>query len=216
MGEGVGGVRSGLTTYLVVSKLPCMPAPTASAPRDTKREILDLAAALLQERGFNAFSYQHIAQALGIKSAAVHYHFRTKADLGVAIIERYRRRFARWAERLDTTDPWERLRAFFDIYRTYLLANGKICPAGSLQAVYNAIPEPVREATRGIVTDMQGWLATTLEEGRRRGAFSFKGSSEDQAMVFLATLQGGLQIARSCGRERFEAALQQLERSLEA
>ena len=194
-----------------------MPAPTASAPRDTKREILDLAAALLQERGFNAFSYQHIAQALGIKSAAVHYHFRSKADLGVAIIERYRRRFARWAERLETTNPapWERLRAFFDIYRTYLLANGKICPAGSLHADYNAIPEPVREATRGIVTDMQSWLARTLEEGRRQGAFSFKGSPEDQAMVFSATLQGGLQIARSCGRERFEAALQQLKRLLE-
>ncbi|TDJ66872.1 MAG: TetR family transcriptional regulator, partial [Proteobacteria bacterium] len=37
------------------------------AQADTKTQILDTAEALLQDRGFNAFSYNHIAQPLGVK-----------------------------------------------------------------------------------------------------------------------------------------------------
>jgi TetR/AcrR family transcriptional regulator, transcriptional repressor for nem operon len=190
-----------------------MPAERSPVARETKREILDLAESLLQERGFNGFSYQHIAERLGVKNAAIHYHFRAKGDLGVAVIERYRRRFGRWAERVDReeSEPWRKLEAFFDIYVSYLLKDGRICPMGSLQADFKSIPEEMRQATSDLVTDMQGWLARTLADGRERGAFRFAGRPEDQAVVVSATLQGGLQIARACGPERFHAALEQLK-----
>ena len=59
------------------------------APRGTtKRRILDLAENLLQRLGYNGFSYQHLSKELGIKNAAIHYHFPTKEELGVEIIER--------------------------------------------------------------------------------------------------------------------------------
>ena len=41
------------------------------------------------ERGFHAFSYQDISSALGVRNAAVHYHFRTKVLLVAAVVERY-------------------------------------------------------------------------------------------------------------------------------
>lgn len=187
-----------------------------TAPRDTKREILDTAEAMIQDRGFNAFSYQHIAERLGVKNAAIHYHFRSKADLGVAVIERYRRRFHRWAERLEAEgrDPWSRLEAHFEIYLDLLDSGRRICPSGVLQAEFHSIPEEMREAVRLLVTDMQSWLAALLAEGRERGAFQFPGEAADQAVVIGATLQGGLQIARACGPERFAAALEQIRRQL--
>jgi TetR/AcrR family transcriptional repressor of nem operon len=188
----------------------------AAIPRDTKREILDTAEAMIQERGYNAFSYQHIAERLGVKNAAIHYHFRSKADLGVAVIERYRRRFARWAEKLDVEerDPWRKLEAYFQIYLDFKMRGGKICPSGILQAEYHSIPEEMRTSASALIVDLQQWLTQLLDEGRQQGAFQFPGEPADQAMVIGATLQGALQIARAWGPERFDTALEQLRRQM--
>lgn len=188
-----------------------------TAPRDTKREILDTAEAMIQDRGFNGFSYQHIAERLGVKNAAIHYHFRSKNDLGVAVIERYRRRFQRWAERLEgeQRDPWRKLDAFIQIYVDLSENGNRICPSGVLQAEYHSIPEELREATRALVTDMQAWLSRLLGEGREQGSFHFPGEPRDQAVVIGATLQGSLQIARACGPERFAAAVEQMKRQMQ-
>ena len=51
---------------------------------DTRAQIMDRAGHLLMSRGFNGFSYRDISSFLGIKNAAVHYHFRSKADLALA------------------------------------------------------------------------------------------------------------------------------------
>ena len=56
-------------------------------------EILDVAEALVQTRGYNGFSFRDVAAAVGVKSSSVHYHFPTKADLGATLARRYRERF---------------------------------------------------------------------------------------------------------------------------
>src|SRR5256714_7189456 len=69
---------------------------TTTAPKqksDTAEQILDLAETLIQTRGYSAFSYQDIADSLGIRKASIHYHFASKADLGVAVVDRYIERF---------------------------------------------------------------------------------------------------------------------------
>jgi len=63
---------------------------TNSAPKqrsDTAEQILDLAETLIQTRGYSAFSYQDIADSLGIRKASIHYHFPSKTDLGIAVVE---------------------------------------------------------------------------------------------------------------------------------
>ena len=54
---------------------------------ERKTEILDVAEELLLSRGYCAFSYQDIADRLGIRKASLHHHFATKEDLGVALCE---------------------------------------------------------------------------------------------------------------------------------
>ena len=56
-------------------------------------EILDAAETMIQSQGYNGFSFREIADQVGIKSASVHYHFPTKADLGAAVARRYTDRF---------------------------------------------------------------------------------------------------------------------------
>ena len=65
---------------------------TTTAPKqksETAEQILDLAETLIQTRGYSAFSYQDIADDLGIRKASIHYHFPSKTDLGVAVVDRY-------------------------------------------------------------------------------------------------------------------------------
>src|SRR5579862_1588267 len=55
----------------------------------TRDRILDIAQRLIQSRGYNAFSFDDLAEELDIRTASIHYHFPTKADLGIALLRRY-------------------------------------------------------------------------------------------------------------------------------
>ncbi len=178
--------------------------------QETRKRILDTAGALLQRNGYGGFSYQHIAAQLGLRSAAIHYHFPSQADLGVALVRRYRAGFAWWTEQLALQDvtAGERLKAFTDVEERYL-REGKVCPLGVVGVEHATIPEAMRRETEVFLGELLRWLTRTLEAGRRGGEFRFHGTAEERALAFLAALQGGLQIARLSGIEGFAALVRQ-------
>ena len=55
--------------------------------RNTKKEIIDMAKQLFNERGFNSVSIRDIADALGISNGNVTYHFNKKEEIIEAILE---------------------------------------------------------------------------------------------------------------------------------
>ena len=183
---------------------------------NTKQAILDSAENLLQIRGFNAFSYQNISAKLGIKNAAIHYHYPSKCDLGIAVIERYHQQFREWlaAHQKKQSCPLTMLRGYFSITLRFLHSH-KVCPVGILEAEFHAIPTALQEATRKLDAAIREFLATTLETGRKTGVFYFNGPAEDKALVIGAALQGGLQISRAAGGAvAFKKILRQMERDL--
>jgi TetR/AcrR family transcriptional regulator, transcriptional repressor for nem operon len=183
--------------------------------RDTSEEILNAAEDLLQRRGYNAFSYHHIAVQLGVRNAAIHYHFPAKEDLGVALVQRYQDRFRQWIRNTDQIEgAWNRLQAYFQTYLDFLQADCKCCPGGVLGTEFHAIPEAMREQAVTLMREIYEWLIATLELGRAQGSLTFTGKSEDKAIELGAALQGGLQIARLAGPERFHQVLAQLSLEL--
>ena len=184
-----------------------------SARPDTREQILDTAETLLQQRGFNAFSYQNISQPLGIRNAAVHYHFPSKGNLGTALIERYQRRFRDWvaAHQRRGSDPTTLLNGYFAIPLNYLRHDNCVCPLGVLEAEFNAIPDDMRAATRALDAEIREFLAGVLRDGRQQGQFQFAGAPETKALVVVAALQGALQIARVAGPSAFRDTLRQLK-----
>ncbi len=56
---------------------------------DTRETIMTLGRATAQAHGYNGLSFRELAKAVGVKSASIHYHFPTKADLGAALARRY-------------------------------------------------------------------------------------------------------------------------------
>jgi TetR/AcrR family transcriptional repressor of nem operon len=79
---------------------------------------------------------------------------------------------------------------------------------------FHAIPEAMREQARLLARDIHDWLIRTLEAGRDQQALKFVGRAEDKAVEIGAALQGGLQIARLAGPERFHQVLSQLSLEL--
>ncbi len=183
---------------------------------NTKRSIMDLAESFIQEKGFNGFSYAHIAKELYVKNAAIHYHFPSKETLVVAVIQRYRDRFKLWINnsRVKDLSPQEKLDWFFSIYTNTRADNGKVCLAGSLETEFNSLPDSVREQTQALTRELLAWLQATLQEGRDVGAFDFSGEPADKAAMILSSLQGGLQIARALGTSKFRAIVQQHKQDL--
>ncbi|RPI94954.1 MAG: TetR/AcrR family transcriptional regulator [Chloroflexi bacterium] len=183
---------------------------------NTKRAIMDLAEAFLQDKGFNGFSYAHIASELGVKNAAIHYHFPSKEELVCAVIQRYRDRFQLWINnsRVKNLSYQEKLDWFFNIYVDTRVDHGKVCLAGSLETEFNSLPTSLREQTEALTHELLAWLQATLHEGREAGVFHFGGDPANKAALILSSLQGALQMARALGTDKFHAVVQQHKQDL--
>ncbi|HKJ39087.1 MAG TPA: TetR/AcrR family transcriptional regulator [Anaerolineales bacterium] len=183
---------------------------------NSKRTILNLAESLLQDRGFNGFSYAHIASELNVKNAAIHYHFPTKEDLSVAVIKRYRERFKLWINnsRVKDLSYEEKLDWFFSIYTDMRADKGKVCLVGSMEAEFNSIPDGLQVEVQALHKELLAWLQVTLGEGRDAGVFQFSGEPANKAGLILSTLQGGLQMARALGTKKFHDVIAQIKLDL--
>ena len=183
---------------------------------DTKAQILNIAEHLLLDKGFNGFSYKHISTRLGIKNAAIHYHFPSKEDLGAAIIRHTRQGFQTRAQELETQklNSWQKLDWFFSVYVNNL-QKGEVCLGGTLGTDFNAIPGKMQIEIQALISEILTWLEKLLQDGRNQSDFSFSGNPAEKAVVVLATVQGALQIARVTTSKQFYAALNQLKQDLE-
>ena len=182
---------------------------------ETREDILLVAEELLQRRGYNAFSYHHIAVQLGIRTATIHYHFPGKESLGVALVQRFAQRFDAWTEAANaTSDAWWRLQAFFQTYVDYLEAGSRVCPAGMLGAEFHAIPDKMRAEAQLYMGKIYRWLTETLICGRDQQCICYVGDAAHKALEIASALQGGLQISRLAGKQRMLDVVGQLRLEL--
>ena len=93
---------------------------------DTKSQAIETGKALLQLKGFNGFSFQDIADELGIRKASLHYHFSSKEELGLALIADYEDAFSQWCKTVEDLDPMDQLEQFCLIFYRISQDNLKI------------------------------------------------------------------------------------------
>jgi TetR/AcrR family transcriptional repressor of nem operon len=177
---------------------------------------MDAAERLVQQRGFNGFSYADVAAELGITKAAMHYHFASKADLGDALIDRYAKRFLDALGVVETrrSDAVERLRAYAKLYAD-VFRDDRMCLCGMLAADYSTLPDPMRERVVRFFDDNEVWLSRVLEEGRGAGTIRFDGPARPVARFLIAGLEGAMLVARPYRDvKRFRDAAELLIRGL--
>jgi len=178
---------------------------TTTAPRprsDTAEHILDLAETLIQTRGFSAFSYQDIADSLGIRKASIHYHFPSKTDLGIAVIDRYVARFhaALGAIAGDQSQSSMAMLDFYvEPYVGYAKTPDRVCLCGALPGEILALPPELRSRVDGFFRTHQGWLTGILKRGASRGEFALAAPPAKVARFIFCALQGALLVKRTTG-----------------
>lgn len=193
---------------------------TASSTRPrrpgTAARALDVAETLVQQRGFNGFSYADVAGELGITTASLHYHFPGKAELGSALIRRYSDRFSAALDAIDAQHQSapEKLRAYAALYGD-VLGRGRMCLCGMLAADFETLPATMRDGVVAFFDANEAWVAKVLEEGRIRGDLQFEGAPIEVARTLIAGLEGIMLVARPFGDVgRFERAAERLLQSL--
>jgi TetR/AcrR family transcriptional repressor of nem operon len=176
---------------------------TAPKPRsETAEQILDLAETLIQTRGYSAFSYQDIADGLGIRKASIHYHFPSKTDLGVAVIDRYVTRFGDALAAIGEDQAQSSL-AMLDFYVEpyvgFARTPDRICLCGALAGEILALPPPLRSRVEGFFQAHQDWLTDILKRGTRAGEFALAAPPAKVARFIFSALQGALLVKRATG-----------------
>lgn len=164
----------------------------------TAARVMDAAEALIQQRGYGGFSFDDVAQVVGIRKPSVHHHFRTKADLVAALARRYAERFASALAAIDIArrDPLARLKAYVKLFAATYAKDGRLCVCGMLGAEADALPADVAEAVAGFFQLNLAWLDAAFRDAQRCGQLTSAQRANALAELMLSTLEGAMVVGR--------------------
>jgi AcrR family transcriptional regulator len=168
----------------------------------TKDTIVQLGDELMRMKGYNAFSYADISKQIGIKNAAVHYHFPTKPDLAKAIVEWHMEHFDRFAEKAASRNEADQVKMFLNFY-TSIQVSGKLCLIGSFATDWNSMEAEVQKEVKKFTDKVLDWLTSTLDKGKDASLLKFNGSARTEALKIITNMFAGTQLARITGSEDF-------------
>lgn len=157
--------------------------------------IIDAAEAMIRERGYNGFSFRDVADAVGVKSASVHYHFATKGDLGAAVAKAYTVKFlnALGDPLEDAVSPRMLIERYIDACRHAIVKQDKMCLCGMLGAEVAALPPNVARETKSFFEDNVEWLTKVYMRMPKVG----KSVARRRALGAVATAEGAMIVARA-------------------
>lgn len=147
-------------------------SPTAPRP-DSRRLVLDHAARLFRERGYAETSQRDIADACGIRTASLYYHFASKDEIvaevmstGIATVSTEVRR---QVEALGAdAAPAIRLRAAITGHLRAVLEIGDY--TGANIRIFGHVPPQVRDLTIAARDEYEAWWRDLLADAAARGA----------------------------------------------
>jgi TetR/AcrR family transcriptional regulator, transcriptional repressor for nem operon len=164
--------------------------------------ILKTAEALMIERGYSAFSYADIAEAVEIKKPSIHHHFPTKAGLAAAVLKAHRQKTVESTEHLDSQikDPWKRLHAYIQYWEGCIRGQTiPFCVAALMGAELPSLPEEVQVEVRLYFSALAEWLERTLKAGVKAGVIELQSSAATEAQTLMAIVHGAMLSARATG-----------------
>lgn len=167
---------------------------------DTRDKILGVAEDLIQRFGHNAMSYKPISEAIGIRTASIHYHFPKKENMIDELLRRcqvsYGGNYQNIVEGAGSAP--EKLRKLADVYAEGL-RNQKLCLVGTISSDLNTLPRSSRNILAKTIRSTVDIFAVAFKQGREQGTLSFKGAVEDTAYAYFTFLLGAQIAARAYG-----------------
>lgn len=187
-----------------------------NAAVNTREQIIDRAFQLMLQRGLNGFSYRDISGPMGIKNAAVHYHFPNKMDLIKALIDENHQVLRRsTSEFMAYGGPAQpQLEGLFAFTMNQCNCGRPICMVGALAIDYDELDDNIKKANNSFMKDSVNWLTRVMDLGREQEEFQFNGDPKSKAISILAMIQGARQMARVHGLDYLESIFDQIRTDL--
>jgi TetR/AcrR family transcriptional regulator, transcriptional repressor for nem operon len=163
----------------------------AKAQADKRARLIETTMKLAYKHGFRETSLADIAEAARVPIGNVYYYFKTKDELGEAVVERRLAEFRAFREELDRlSSPKERLFAFVERIQSNReqLARGG-CPLGGLCTELHKEGGPLAKKSAALFTEPMRWL----EEQFR--ALGHEKDSRELAVHFFSAFQGMATVA---------------------
>jgi len=170
-----------------------------------KEALLKAAEHKVRLGGYNNFSFRELANEVGIKSASVHYHFPTKADLGAALAHQYTNAFltALGEPTVIKNSGRDPIACYTQLFRSALTVDDKMCLCGLLGAQTESLPDKVRIEVKRFFNENLAWL---------QAAHSVNGETDpaQAAIMTISLLEGAMMISKALNdHSYFESATQQ-------
>jgi TetR/AcrR family transcriptional repressor of nem operon len=164
---------------------------------DTRNRILNSAQRLIQTKSFEGFSFQDIADEVGVRKASLYHHFDSKDAVALAVLQRGSVWVAAKLREADGLPAPERLERYFDLFRDLGGKAERMCPGGSFASVLGAVSPQVQRALHTHTKTQLDWLEGVMREGAASGEFQLGGqSASDVALQIYSNVQGALLTGR--------------------
>ncbi len=140
----------------------------------TRDRILEVATNLVLDQGYAGTPVSQIAKVVGVTTAAVYYHFRSKEELYYTLIDRWYCQFlADLLESVADDGPAdELLRSFVRTYVYLQLRDGPQTNRHGYDQVAASLSDESRQKLAAVQRQYLDSLRDILEQGEREGSFS--------------------------------------------
>jgi len=170
-----------------------------SKGEQTRERILAEASRLFQQRGFNATSLSDLLAATGLKKGALYFHFASKDEIALAVLERARQELAAFLQSaLSGPTPAACLQAFFERMLGWQQEQGFVggCIFGNTALEMGDADERFARLVDGVFEDWIARLQEVLAAAQQAGEVRRDLAAESLARHMVAVTEGGIMLAR--------------------
>ncbi len=170
--------------------------------RSTREALLAAATRLIHIHGYNQTSVDDVLRESGVGKGNFYYHFKSKEDLGYAILDQIVTSFLERTLEPCFSDPagapLTQIRCFLDrvleAQREGHCVGG--CPLGNLAAELSDVHEGFRTRLASVFSAWQARLTAALSAARRRGHVGGECRPEAVARFVVASLEGAILLTK--------------------
>jgi TetR/AcrR family transcriptional regulator, transcriptional repressor for nem operon len=168
----------------------------------TRELLLSTAEKEIGRRGYAGFSFADLAKTVGIRKPSIHFHFPTKGDLGLAVINRKMAFFKNWiADIPSRRSAVTKLKLYARAHFQPLLQN-TICCCAMLATDREVLPAPVQRGVTAYFLLQIDWLESVIAAGQKDGALNIDLDAAAEASAFHASILGAMFSARTIRRPK--------------
>ncbi len=169
--------------------------------RNTRDAIIEVARRLMQVKGYQATSLDDVLGESGVGKGSFYHYFKSKEDLGYAILDEIVASFlGRTVEPCFADpegDPMAQIRCFLDRVVEVQRESGCLgCPLGTLASELSDVHEGFRARLAGIFSTWRQRITLALEAARQRGRVGPECRAEIVAQFVVAALEGGILMSK--------------------